>query len=155
MTWNKKWIKRIVIIVLVVGVGYFLISPLWRVMKLDEPLPSVAGGASGSSVASTTIIASGAMMPANHGVAGTALIVRAGDQDYLRFENLATTNGPDLHIYLAADQSNGDSIDLGPIRATEGNVNYPIPAGTDTAKYHYALIWCVPFHVLFSYADLK
>ena len=89
-----------------------------------------------------------------HDVAGKALIVQVGDQKILRFEDLQTINGPDLHIYLSAGLDAGDAVDLGSIRATEGNVNYTIPTGTDTSKYRNVLIWCRPFGVLFSYAQL-
>ena len=89
-----------------------------------------------------------------HDVAGKALIVQVGDQKILRFEDLQTINGPDLHIYLSTELDAGDAVDLGSIRATEGNVNYTIPAGTDTSKYRNVLIWCRPFGVLFSYAQL-
>ena len=89
-----------------------------------------------------------------HDVAGKALIVQVGDQKILRFEDLQTINGPDLHIYLSAGLDAGDAVDLGSIRATEGNVNYTIPVGTDTSKYRNVLIWCRPFGVLFSYAQL-
>jgi len=89
-----------------------------------------------------------------HEVSGEALIVKTGNENILRFENLKTTNGPDLRIYLATDLSAKDYVDLGPIRATEGNVNYTIPTGTDLTKYRYALIWCRAFSVLFSYGEL-
>ena len=93
------------------------------------------------------------MVARAHDVAGKALIVQIGDQKILRFENLKTINGPDLRIYLSAGLNAQDIVDLGSLRATEGNVNYSIPAGTDTTKYHNALIWCRAFGVLFSYAQ--
>ncbi len=101
-----------------------------------------------------TIISRASMVAGAHGVSGEALIVKSGNETYLRFENLKTINGPDLHIYLSADLSADNAVDLGSIRATEGNVNYPIPTGTDISKYKNALIWCRPFRVLFSYARL-
>ncbi len=75
-------------------------------------------------------------------------------QKIVRFENLKTINGPDLRIYLSADLGADDYVDLGEIRATEGNVNYTVPAGTDISKYKNLLIWCRAFSVLFSYAQL-
>ena len=63
-------------------------------------------------------------------------------------------NGPDLHIYLSADLDAKDYVDLGAIKATKGNVNYDVPAATDTEKYRYVLVWCEPFRVLFGYAEL-
>ena len=66
-----------------------------------------------------------------------------------------TDNGPRLHIYLSAGLGDDDFIDLGPIRATKGNANYEVPAGVDIEKYRNVLVWCVPFGVLFSYAELN
>ncbi len=100
-----------------------------------------------------TIISQSNMIAKAHDVKGSALIVKSGEQTFLRFENLKTINGPDLRIYLSSDLSNDDIIDLGPIRATEGNANYLIPAGTDLSKYRNAMIWCRTFRVLFSYAQ--
>lgn len=99
------------------------------------------------------IIAQADMVARAHDVEGTALIVKSGDETFLRFENLKTINGPALRIYLSSDLSEDDIVDLGPIRATEGNVNYPIPKGTDLSKYKNAMIWCNAFDILFSYAQ--
>lgn len=103
---------------------------------------------------SATVIARGSFAPEAHEVSGGALIIEQGGTRTLRFENFETINGPDLHIYLATDTSATDTIDLGPIRATKGNVNYPFPDNVDLTKYNTVLIWCVPFRVLFSSAEL-
>ena len=95
-------------------------------------------------------------MPSAHEVSGSVKLIReAGRGDYLRFENFETVNGPDLFIYLATDTTASDFINLCKIKATKGNVNYAIPAGTDLAKYDTVLIWCRAFRVLFSYAELN
>ena len=73
----------------------------------------------------------------------------------LRFEDFETINGPELHIYLSSELGDERFIDLGKIKATKGNVNYDIPAGIDTSKYNKVLVWCKPFSVLFSYAELS
>lgn len=99
-----------------------------------------------------TIVNRANMVAGAHDVSGQALIVKSGDENFLRFENLKTINGPDLRIYLSSALNNSDIVDLGDIRATEGSVNYPIPAGTDLSKYKNAMIWCRAFGVLFSYA---
>ena len=100
-----------------------------------------------------TIIAQAPMIARAHNVKGKALLVQTGGQKILRFENLETINGPDLRIYLSTGLNVEDAIDLGPIRATEGNVNYALPQQADTSKYKNALIWCRTFGVLFSYAQ--
>lgn len=78
-----------------------------------------------------------------------------GGAQYLRYENYKTINGPDLRVYLATDARATEFVDLGPIKATEGNINYLIPPGTDLSRYRYALTWCEDFAVLFNSAELS
>ncbi|NQV12190.1 DM13 domain-containing protein [Candidatus Uhrbacteria bacterium] len=101
------------------------------------------------------ILSSGAFVERAHEVAGTAVLIEGVESRTLRFEDFETINGPNLHIYLASDLGSDDFIDLGPIRATKGNVNYDVPVDIDIEKYNKVLVWCVPFKVLFSYAELQ
>lgn len=181
---NKKILISVGVLI-VLAVAYWLLSPLWRNVALNEELPVAI---------STTLINDNFLvmdvdtkvdfekqtmemkdkmmiesdaMPANessiigradmiaraHDVEGVALLVQSGDETFLRFENIKTINGPDLRIYLSSGLNADDIVDLGSIRATEGNVNYAIPAGTDLGKYKNAMIWCRAFGVLFSYAQ--
>lgn len=114
-----------------------------KVMKENNPMPPHQ----------PVVISRADMIARAHDVEGTALLVGSGNETFLRFENLKTINGPDLRIYLSSGLNADDIIDLGPIRATEGNVNYAIPAGSDLKKYRNAMIWCRTFGVLFSYAQ--
>ena len=52
----------------------------------------------------------------------------------LRLENLRVTNGPDLYVYLATDKSASDFVNVGKLKANNGNQNYDIPAGIDLIK---------------------
>jgi hypothetical protein len=97
----------------------------------------------------------GTFKPKAHDVQGTAKIINSGGKKILRFEDFETTNGPRLHIYLSADLGASDYVDLGKIKATKGNVNYELEESVDTEKYNKVLVWCVPFKVLFSYAELS
>ena len=116
-----------------------------EVIKLQDEMPQ----------ASPTVVASGDFKKRVHSVTGQALLIESEDEKILRFENFETDNGPNLHIYLSSDLGDDDYIDLGPIKATKGNVNYQIDASIDTTKYNKVLVWCVPFKVLFSYAELN
>ena len=91
-----------------------------------------------------------------HNGKGAARIIRdASGNLILRLENFSVTNGPDLHVFLTTTNGyDGDRIDLGKLKATDGNQNYAIPAGTDVTKYKSAIVWCVSFRVLFSIATL-
>jgi hypothetical protein len=102
-----------------------------------------------------TVLGEGDFMRRFHSVEGKAIVIDTGSAQILRFEDFLTDNGPNLHIYLSSDLGADDFVDLGKIRATKGNVNYEIPKGTDLTKYDKVLVWCVPFGVLFSYADLQ
>jgi flagellar basal body-associated protein FliL len=91
-----------------------------------------------------------------HNAEGSAKVIPLGDGNtILRLENFKSTNGPNVHLYLATDKSASDFIDLGKLKANNGNQNYNIPHGTDLAKYNMALIWCKDFSVLFGSAQLK
>jgi hypothetical protein len=91
-----------------------------------------------------------------HNAEGIAKVVPLEDgDDILRLEDFMVTNGPDLYVYLSADGSESDFVDLGRLKANIGNQNYDIPVGTDLAKYNTVLIWCRAFSVLFGSAELN
>ena len=81
-----------------------------------------------------------------HNAEGLARVISLGDgSTILRLENFKSTNGPNVHLYLATDKTATNFIDLGRLKANNGNQNYNIPHGTDLAKYNMVLIWCKDF----------
>lgn len=114
-----------------------------NIMVMDDVMPS-----------GPKVISQGEFKPRAHDVKGKSLLISKNGENILRFEDFETINGPDLRIYLSSELGNDDFIELGKIKATKGNVNYDIPAGTDLSKYKFVLVWCKPFGVLFSYAEL-
>jgi hypothetical protein len=91
-----------------------------------------------------------------HNAEGIAKVFPLQDgSSILRIENLHVTNGPDLYVYLSPDKSASDIINVGRLKANNGNQNYDIPAGTDLSMYDTVLIWCRPFSVLFGSAELS
>jgi hypothetical protein len=133
---------------------------------LDEPMNETASFSSSSSSPSSTSaglnnsIISGSFIGVNDGIhnaEGTAKIIplQHDDANVLRLENLKVTNGPDLYVYLSTDKSASDFVNLGKLKANNGNQNYNIPAGTDLTEYDTVLIWCKAFSVLFGSVDLK
>ena len=75
---------------------------------------------------------------------GEATIYRGPDGSFLlRLENFKVTNGPDLHVLLSPhpDPRNREHV------MTEGYV--------DVSAVGSVIIYCKPFHVLFSAAPLK
>ena len=176
----KKWLISVGVVVLVVVAGYIYLaatktievqeaSPLLQINdKMDtmtasekEQFQQEVDQAKekviivNDEMEGASLLAQGEFKPRAHDVKGKALLIRKGDSTVLRFEDFETINGPDLHIWLASSLGKDDHIDLGPIKATKGNVNYDVPADADTGKYNKALVWCVTFGVLFSYAELE
>lgn len=91
---------------------------------------------------------------AGHPASGSVRVFDTVDGQVIRFEDFETINGPQLHLYLSKDIAGTDFIDLGPIRGTVGNINYEVPEGVDLSEYKYIMHWCVPFAVLFNYAEI-
>lgn len=129
----------------VLAVAWYGLSPIFITIKADDASPSASSAVSQRAfVVGTT----------GHPAEGSALIVEAEGRQYLRYEDFKTLNGPDLYVYLAKAPDAKEFVDLGLLRATEGNVNYEIPSGVDPKDYPYALVWCKQFGVLFNSAKL-
>jgi hypothetical protein len=58
-------------------------------------------------------------------------------------------------VYLSPDKDASDIVNVGKLKANNGNQNYDITEGTDLSKYDTVLIWCRPFSVLFGSAELN
>ena len=106
-------------------------------------------------------LASGEFMDEDfiHKGSGRATIYRLENgSSVVRLEELAVTNGPDLHVLLLKDPEGRDKdlgyIDLGGLKGNRGNQNYPIPPDVDASEYNAVMIYCQPFHVIFSIAEL-
>jgi hypothetical protein len=151
------------------GIGWYLFRPelLFVNKRVNEEL-AVAPAASTSDVATA-----GAALPATlfagqfHSVAhetkGTATIHDlGGGHRVLRLTEFATSNGPDVRVYLvaAADAADNETVtkagfvELGKLKGNEGDQNYDVPADLDLAKYRAVTIWCRRFSVNFATAPL-
>ena len=192
--------KKILILIaalIVVGVAYYTISPLFNTLEVNDELPpevlsgveqltpeqveemeelmEAANQAPTEAVEDSAPVMSGEpsrdggtqgdllddsseRFPIQdtfgHPAEGTVRVINVANGSFLRFENFETINGPQLHLYLAKDLEATEYIDLGPIRGTKGNINYEVPADVDLSEYRYVMHWCVPFSVLFNYAEL-
>lgn len=135
------------VLFVLIALGYYLISPLFRHIKLEEQAPAMSKevGQKSAKVIGTT----------GHSASGTVSILRGEGISYVRYENFQTINGPDLYVYFAEDLEAKNFVNIGRLKATEGSVNYEIPAGVDVSKYRYVLVWCKRFGVLFNYADIE
>ncbi len=139
---------------------YYTISPIFITIRADEALPTATPTNTTSTRENQPTTISYETPPKQlidtplHPASGTVRVVQSGDARYLRYENLKTVNGPDIFVYLSKDIKATDFVNLGRVKATEGNVNYEIPLNVDPRDYPYALIWCKQFGVLFNSAKL-
>jgi hypothetical protein len=146
--------------------------------RVDEALPGVvrtpaaAEAADGPTAGPRTVaadapqlvpLAEGAFSSLEHETSGRALVLELPDGvRYLRLEGLATSNGPDLRVYLSSVPAQDDwyvyddaaFVDLGGLKGNLGSSNYLIPAGTDLSGFRSAVIWCRRFSVCFGVAPL-
>lgn len=97
-----------------------------------------------------------------HAASGTATIYALPDgRRVVRLEDFESTNGPELHVILTAGTekqtfaSVGDYVDLGILKGNQGNQNYEIPDDVDLEPIKSVVIYCRPFKVVFSVADLQ
>ena len=158
-------------VVLIAIIGWYLGSPLFIRTTANEALPTTA--ASASPTASAAAIATATAQPSPrvlargelqlvdslHNGKGPVTVLQLGDQRFVRFENVAITNAPDVHVYLSRETggkwTESTSLYLGALKATNGSFNYDVPAGTDLAPYKSVVVWCRAFAVLVTWADLK
>jgi len=176
------------IVSVVLAAALLLFEP-WRAFTsstIDEALPSAApaaletptetptrtptaaptGNVSAGRTAAPapTVLSSGRFVDGEHGTSGTARVIELADgRRFLRLENLATSDGPDVHVWLSSAKAGGSwgkydddaYLKLGHLKATHGNQNYLIPAGADLSRYSSAVIWCDRFNVAFGSAPLS
>ena len=98
-----------------------------------------------------------------HGAVGSATVYELpGGERILRFEDFSSKNGPDLHVYLSTETPTStfaglgeNEVHLGPLKGNVGSQNYEIPADVDLSLYQSVVIYCRPFHVVFSSAAVS
>ncbi|MFD5247248.1 DM13 domain-containing protein [Amycolatopsis sp. NPDC058340] len=158
------------------GLYWFQPWKLWVNETVQEAVPVVAqpsaqptaqpSGSATPAPKEPTVVATGALISHEHATTGDVRILRAADGSLvLRLENLDTSNGPDLRVWLTDAPvipgkagwsvfDDGAYVSVGKLKGNKGNQNYQLPAGTDLARYSSVTIWCDRFNVSFGAAEL-
>jgi len=145
------------------GTGWYLFRPerLFINATINEQFPVTSAVA--LAAASPQIVASGQFHGVAHQGTGAATIYQMADgKRVLRFSEFATSNGPDVQVYLVAapDAHDNDTVTkagffhLGPLKGNIGDQNYALPPNLDLTKYQAVTIWCRRFGVNFATAPL-
>ncbi|QRX90097.1 DM13 domain-containing protein [Streptomyces noursei] len=163
---RRAVVPVLLVLVVAAGIGLYLFQP-WKAFtdtSVNEALPTASRSAAGPAMkdAGPRDLAQGDFVSHEHHTSGTARTVRfAGGGQVLRLEDLMTSEGPDVRVYLSPKDADavkaglGDgAVQLGKLKGNLGNQNYAVPAGTDPSKFRSAVIWCERFSVSFGAADL-
>jgi hypothetical protein len=157
----RRWLGLGAVLVLALGVFLFEPWALFQDSTVDERRPAPA-----SSVDTEVreLAPAAAFVAQEHPTSGTASILGTPDGGRtLRLEGFSTTNGPDLHVWLSAETAGGNwfkyrnarHIELGELKANNGNQNYEIPAAAELDGIHSVVIWCKRFSVAFGSAPIS
>ena len=148
----------VVLALAIAGIGaWYAFRPerLFINQKVNEQFPTAS--------AASNKLAIGLFHDGAHETKGTATVFQLADgKKTLRLTDFATSNGPDLHVYLVAADDAKDSdmvtkagfVDVGSLKGNIGDQNYDLPANTDLSKYRAVTIWCKRFGVNFGTAPL-
>lgn len=175
----RSWVRTHVVVavllalggIALVAFGVYWFAPQRLVLdqRVDEGLPSTIAGSSepqedaAKASAGRHTLASGQFLSLEHATSGRATLIELADgRRFLRVEDLDTSNGPDLRVYLT-DQplsedwhvwDDGELVDLGALKGNVGSSNYLIPVGVDLSRFETAVVWCRRFTVGFGEAPL-
>ena len=162
--WNPRgWsigkkLTALTLVAVVGGGGFAAFRPdkLFVNDRVNESFPAQTIGA-----AAPALLSEGNFTSQVHHTEGNAALYKTGAAYTLRLMNFATSNGPDVHLYLTQGEGTdnasikaGHFLDLGNLKGNIGDQNYTLPAGFDPAKYHGVSVWCKRFAVGFAGTDL-
>ncbi len=172
MVYNKDMKKILVGIggLGIIGVGYWLLSPLWRTEVVNEALPdqivaqdipqntsSNDGVSTSPTVSAPLELYAGSFVGFDrlHQGAGTAKIIEGSGKTYVRFESdFTVSNGPDLFVGFGKDGHYDARSEVGALKGNVGAQNYELPAGFESERYNEVYVWCRAFSVPFAKARL-
>jgi hypothetical protein len=154
--------KRRILIggVVVLGVvGWYLFRP--ELLFVNRQVNEEQVASAGATVARE--LATGRFHSVAHETHGTATIQDVGGgRRVLRLTEFATSNGPDVRVYLVAATDAADNaavtragfVELGKLKGNQGDQNYDVPDDLDLSQYRAVTIWCRRFSVNFATAPL-
>jgi Electron transfer DM13 len=153
---RRIWIGGLVVLG---GIGWYLFRP--ELLFVNRKVNEVEVASVGGSV--MRALAAGRFHSVAHETHGTATIQDiGGGRRVLRLTEFATSNGPDVRVYLVAATDAADNqtvtkagfVELGKLKGNEGDQNYDVPEDLDLTHYRAVTIWCRRFSVNFATAPL-
>lgn len=131
-----------------------------------ETSPPTASPTPSPTSTAPRVLARGTLISHEHETSGTVVVLALADgRRVLRLQDLRTSNGPDVKVWLSDAEvrpgsdgwrvfDDGRYADLGSLKGNVGNQNYVIPADVDLATLSSLSLWCDRFDVSFGAATL-
>ncbi|NNH75824.1 DM13 domain-containing protein [Nocardia uniformis] len=161
------WVVAVVLVI-GLGIGLALFQP-WRLFTnttVEEAAPTISGPAT-PGVPEPKTVYTGTFIAHEHATTGTVRVIQLGDgRRVLRLEDLDTSDGPALFVWLSDAEvlpgsdgwgvfDDGEYLNLGNLKGNKGSQNYDIPADADLTTLRSVSIWCDRFNVSFGAAELN
>lgn len=146
-----KKIITIIVILAVLGVAYWLISPFFVDKKVSEALDF------STEEAQPVLALRGSFegFDSIHYGSGNVSVLKVGEKYLIRLEeNFNVANGPDLYVGFGQEGKYVKGSELARLKGNIGSQNYELPAGFDLSAYDEVWIWCKTFSVGFARAKL-
>lgn len=141
-----------VIVLVVLVVGYWLVSPLFIDKKVSEELPIEVKNIETETVFKGKFTGFDKI----HYGSGDVSVLKTGDGYILRFEdNFNVANGPDLYVGLGKDGEYKSETQIARLKGNIGSQNYILPDEINLEDYNEIWIWCRAFSVGFAKARLE
>ena len=157
---KKGWIGSIFLVLLIV-VGWWMVSPLFLDEVVDEDLPTTieaTTNAEETSIEESPAVSHSGMFVDGddvHHASGNITSFYTDSEQWVRFENFEVTNGPDLYTVLVKEgQSTDEGTILGKLKGNVGSQNYRIPGSSSLEEGDRIVVWCKTFEVDFGFAKL-
>lgn len=160
-----KHILFVIIGIAIFAVAYWLVSPLWRKVYVNEAVPVSAASESVTDTTTerpvtpqVTTIKTGTFTGFDrlHNGSGTASLIQVDGTYFIRFESdFTVTNGPDLFVGFGNNEVYAKGSEIAKLKGTHGAQNYELPADFDPNQYGEVWVWCKAFSVPFVKAELR
>jgi len=93
-----------------------------------------------------------------HSLKGSvALYVDTLDMKAIHLEEFTMTQGPDVRVYISRSNnySQANTIEIAKLKEAYAHQSIKISLTKYAEEYRFVLIYCLEFHSLFGYAELK
>jgi hypothetical protein len=110
--------------------------------------------------ANSTVQTMGTFTSYAHGLAGKAVLYSNDQGEHtLRLENFTMSSGPDVYVLFSKTNNYSEANTVAISMLKDGysneNLNINVPDSIDLNTHKFVLVYCIQFHSLFGFSELK